>query len=235
MGFLWIPRCKISSSSIWISWWMHPEAHVALGYTWRVWHSTQDSPNAPALYQGPVAWDIGNWEVASNLSMDVAGSCKIWSVAYNHPITVRDIKSIYCTAYLPSIYCLVGGHQGVIRSLLIPTYPYHFCRTCKNEETCHSTQCLGHSTQCLGRNRVSFCSFSPPFLRRFAAFPRILGLTAFAAWAMYLWKRKPTRRCTRRTPGLHQCQGLNSHYFHIIGDGHQTNSRGLYTHYKDSY
>ena len=23
-------------------------------------------------------------------------------------------------------------------------------------------------------------------------------------------------------------------YFHIIGDGHQPNSRGLYTHYKDS-
>ena len=30
------------------------------------------------------------------------------------------------------------------------------------------------------------------------------------------------------------CQGQNSHYFHIIGDGHQPNSRGLYTHYKDS-
>ncbi len=28
--------------------------------------------------------------------------------------------------------------------------------------------------------------------------------------------------------------GLNSHYFHIVGDGHQPNSRGLYTHYKDS-
>ena len=28
--------------------------------------------------------------------------------------------------------------------------------------------------------------------------------------------------------------GLNSLYFHIIGDGHQPNSRGLYTHYKDS-
>ena len=33
----------------------------------------------------------------------------------------------------------------------------------------------------------------------------------------------------------HLCQGLNSHYFHILGDGHQPNSRGLYTHYKDSY
>ena len=32
----------------------------------------------------------------------------------------------------------------------------------------------------------------------------------------------------------HMCQGLNSNYFHIIGDGHQPNSRGLYTHYKDS-
>ena len=34
---------------------------------------------------------------------------------------------------------------------------------------------------------------------------------------------------------VHMRQGLNSHYFHIIGDGHQPNSRGLYTHYKDSY
>ncbi len=33
----------------------------------------------------------------------------------------------------------------------------------------------------------------------------------------------------------YMCQGLNSQYFHIIGDGHQPNSRGLYTHYKDSY
>ena len=24
---------------------------------------------------------------------------------------------------------------------------------------------------------------------------------------------------------LYMCQGLNSHYFHIIGDGHQPNSR----------
>ncbi len=29
----------------------------------------------------------------------------------------------------------------------------------------------------------------------------------------------------------HMCQGLNSHYCHILGDGHQPNSRGLYTHY----
>ena len=35
---------------------------------------------------------------------------------------------------------------------------------------------------------------------------------------------------------LHMCAlGLNSHYFHIIGAGHQPNSRGLYTHYKDSH
>ena len=27
---------------------------------------------------------------------------------------------------------------------------------------------------------------------------------------------------------------INSQYFHTIGDGHQPNSRGLYTHYKDS-
>ena len=34
---------------------------------------------------------------------------------------------------------------------------------------------------------------------------------------------------------IYMCQGLNFHYFHIIGDGRQPNSRGLYTHYKDSY
>ena len=27
-------------------------------------------------------------------------------------------------------------------------------------------------------------------------------------------------------PNIYMCQGLNSHYFHIIGDGHQPNSRG---------
>ena len=31
-------------------------------------------------------------------------------------------------------------------------------------------------------------------------------------------------QCSRRDV----CQGLNSHYFHIIGDGHQPTSRGLY-------
>ena len=36
-------------------------------------------------------------------------------------------------------------------------------------------------------------------------------------------------------PVFNMCQRLNSHYFHIIGDGkNQPNSRGLYTHYKDS-
>ena len=29
------------------------------------------------------------------------------------------------------------------------------------------------------------------------------------------------------------CQGLNSHDFHRIGNGHQPNSRGLYANYKD--
>ena len=33
----------------------------------------------------------------------------------------------------------------------------------------------------------------------------------------------------------YMCQGLNSHYFHIIGNGHQPKSRGLYAHYKASY
>ena len=32
----------------------------------------------------------------------------------------------------------------------------------------------------------------------------------------------------------HMCWGLNSYSFHIVGDGHQPNSRGLYTGYKDS-
>ncbi len=47
-----------------------------------------------------------------------------------------------------------------------------------------------------------------------------------------------TRNLTQRYP-KNMCQGLNSHYFHIIRDGHQPNSRGLYiyiyNHYKDSY
>ena len=28
---------------------------------------------------------------------------------------------------------------------------------------------------------------------------------------------------------------INSHYFHIIGDGHQPNSRGLYIHYQRKF
>ena len=41
----------------------------------------------------------------------------------------------------------------------------------------------------------------------------------FGAWWVYLYVRS----------------GLNSHYFHIIGDGHHPNNRVLYTNYKDSY
>ena len=33
---------------------------------------------------------------------------------------------------------------------------------------------------------------------------------------------------------IDMCQGLNSQYFHIIGDGHQPNNNCLYSHYKDS-
>ena len=33
---------------------------------------------------------------------------------------------------------------------------------------------------------------------------------------------------------MDMCWCLNSHYFHIVGDGHQPNNSGLYTHYKDS-
>ena len=48
-----------------------------------------------------------------------------------------------------------------------------------------------------------------------------LGLaTSSSTWNIYI---------------CYMCQGLNSHYFHIIGDVHQPNSRGLYTHCKDSY
>ena len=42
-------------------------------------------------------------------------------------------------------------------------------------------------------------------------------------------------RVGKSTKCVYVCQSLNSHYFHIIGDGHQPNSRGLYTHCKDSY
>ena len=45
--------------------------------------------------------------------------------------------------------------------------------------------------------------------------------------------------CSRLlVPNIHSdaymCQGLNSHYFHLVGDGHQPNSKGFY-HEKDSY
>ena len=40
---------------------------------------------------------------------------------------------------------------------------------------------------------------------------------------------------TNFSKGSYEPGPINSHYFHIIGDGHRPNSRGLYTHYKDSY
>ena len=56
------------------------------------------------------------------------------------------------------------------------------------------------------------------------------------SWGPYPWNPKPPGpKPTSQTISCYLCQGLNSHYFHIIGDGHQPNSRGLYTHYKDSY
>ena len=57
----------------------------------------------------------------------------------------------------------------------------------------------------------------------------------------FLWEMDgqicPIDSCGERVAidDTQMCQGLNSHYFHIIGDGHQPNIRGLYTHYKDSY
>ncbi len=47
-------------------------------------------------------------------------------------------------------------------------------------------------------------------------------------------KKYQPGRNQKKHEHVYLCQGLNSHYFHIIGDGHQPNSRGLYTHYKDS-
>ena len=73
--------------------------------------------------------------------------------------------------------------------------------------------------------------FSPPFGRI------CLELFPFASFTC---KSKILRgKCFLLDPAIqvlvYMCQGLNSHYFHIIGDGHQPNGRGLYTHYKDSY
>ena len=41
-------------------------------------------------------------------------------------------------------------------------------------------------------------------------------------------------RRIRFTGRKHTCQGLNSHYFHMIGDGHQPKNRGLHSDSKDS-
>ncbi len=45
-----------------------------------------------------------------------------------------------------------------------------------------------------------------------------------------VWRKRLWKITYPYVPG-----SINSHYFHIIGDGHQPNSKGLYTHYKDSY
>ncbi len=55
--------------------------------------------------------------------------------------------------------------------------------------------------------------------------------TLLLTWARTIVMHPSTRyMCSK-----HVCQGINSHCFHIIGDGHQPHSSGLYTHYKDSY
>ena len=48
--------------------------------------------------------------------------------------------------------------------------------------------------------------------------------------------RSRPKKADHRVFVVFQCvrSGLNFHYFHIVGDGHQPHSRGLYTHYKDS-
>ena len=56
-------------------------------------------------------------------------------------------------------------------------------------------------------------------------------------------KKRPAlegRSCTELSPmsgqnlQIYMCWGLNSHWFPVVGDGHQPNRRGVYTHYKDS-
>ena len=46
--------------------------------------------------------------------------------------------------------------------------------------------------------------------------------------------RRKKKRMKHGEDILKCARSLNPLYFHIIGDGHQLNSRGLYTHYKDS-
>ncbi len=70
-----------------------------------------------------------------------------------------------------------------------------------------------------------FCSIKRRCLKLMFFFP---DLIESIQEKMYVWLVPNVRI-------VYMCQGLNSHYFHIIGDGHQPNSRGLYTHYKDSY
>ena len=54
-------------------------------------------------------------------------------------------------------------------------------------------------------------------------------------WGWDLISQRDCNQCHLASWGLHVPGSITSHYFHIIGDGHQPNSRGLYTHYKDSY
>ena len=50
-----------------------------------------------------------------------------------------------------------------------------------------------------------------------------------------LSRLKEVQLANSKGEGVDEAAGEESYYFHIIGDSHQPNSRGLYTHYKDSY
>ena len=53
-------------------------------------------------------------------------------------------------------------------------------------------------------------------------------------YRFYGWKNHPAQHSIADPVSRCAIGSINSHYFQIIGDGHQPNSRGLYTHYKDS-
>ncbi len=82
--------------------------------------------------------------------------------------------------------------------------------------------------KCLPPGRSSILHWS--------AWWRFCGADGLARWEddYQDWRLKVFVSFVAWWEASHVCWGLNSHYIHVKGDGHQPNSRGLYTHYEDS-
>ena len=93
-------------------------------------------------------------------------------------------------------------------------------------------------------NHLGCHATSPHTVRYFNVFYVIFLISPFSRFHIYFASNFCWRKIVNFAESVtltyryrwysHMCQGLNSHYFHIIRHGHQPNSRALYTHHKDS-